>query len=70
MVIFPDEGNRYTNSIYNDDYLQAMDGWTGELPESPTKVTDPAEPLTGWSQFQWNRRPLAAVMEKDWMARV
>ena len=58
VVIFPDEGNRYTSTIYNDTYLQAMEGWSDRLLEAPLTVTDPSCHIYRWSRHNWNRRSL------------
>lgn len=68
VVIFPDEGNRYISTIYNDAYLQSMEGWSSDLPETPISVSDPTRRLKAWSRFKWNRRSLDTVLNTNEMA--
>lgn len=64
IVILPDEGHRYASTIYNDDWLQAIDGYTGELPRAPVPVMDPRDVRSGWSCFGWDRRTLDGVINE------
>lgn len=63
VVVFPDEGNRYASTIYNDAYLKAMPGWSEHLPQSPTSVENPQEPINVWSRFAWNQQSLSNVVQ-------
>lgn len=63
VCIFPDEGHRYADSIYDDNYL-ATEGLTLEaLPESPRIVKDPRLAGPAWSAMAWKRRTLDEVLE-------
>lgn len=67
VVIFPDEGNRYTSTIYNDTYLQSLEGWSDRLPQSPIQVDDPRAEMPVWSCFDWNRQSINDVLlEKEY----
>jgi cysteine synthase A len=55
VCIFPDDGYRYTDTIYNDEYLWKENLWLPELPESPRVVEHPLDAGPGWSCFQWGR---------------
>lgn len=58
VAIGPDEGYRYTNTVY------APTGFTDadyHLPDQPTIVTNPAETPNNWTAFHWNRRTLSEV---------
>lgn len=70
VVIFPDEGNRYTSTIYNDAYLHAMPGWSDQLPSTPITISDPARPMCAWSRFEWHRRPLESVLRRKEVSHV
>lgn len=70
VVIFPDEGNRYNATIYNDAYLHSMEGWSDRLPTTPKTVTDPTRPMKAWSRFEWHRRTLGCVLRQEEMSYV
>jgi cysteine synthase A len=61
-VIFPDEGHRYTETVYDEAWLGTIEGWPAEVPEEPTLVRTPREELAGWSHFYWGRRLLKDVL--------
>ncbi len=56
VVLLPDEGYRYQETIYNDDWLRAQHLWLDALPEAPELVEDPSESGAAWSCMLWNRR--------------
>jgi cysteine synthase A len=63
MVIMPDEGHRYVETVYNDSWLSTLPGWPVAIPSAPTdldRIRPAAE--TAWTRFSWNRRTLAAVL--------
>lgn len=62
VTLFPDEGHRYVATIYNDDWLAALPGWTGVLPEAPQPVAHPSDVRPIWSSFRWDRRTLGEVL--------
>jgi cysteine synthase len=63
IVIMPDEGHRYSDTVYSDDWLAALAGWPISIPAEPTHLDRilPAEE-TAWTQFPWSRRTLSAVL--------
>jgi len=65
VTLFPDEGHRYTSTIYDDAWLTVLPGWTGMLPEAPQSVTHPSDVRPGWSHFSWGRRALDEVLASD-----
>lgn len=65
VVLFPDEGYRYENTVYNDDWLRANDVWIESLPETPTLVSHPLEAVDTWSRIEWNRRTYEQVLGSD-----
>jgi cysteine synthase len=50
--IFPDRPERYWNSIFDENYCKehclTMDSCN--LPDSPQTITDPSEPINGWTR--------------------
>ncbi|MES1241077.1 MAG: cysteine synthase family protein [Acidobacteriota bacterium] len=61
-VIFPDEGYRYQETVYNDDWLRdngiALDG----LPPGPETCRHPGEVPRRWARMAWGRRTYEQVM--------
>jgi cysteine synthase len=55
VCIFPDDGYRYVNTIYNDSHLRD-NGLLLDLPEFPREVEDPLDAGPSWSWMNWNRR--------------
>ncbi|UCI10594.1 PLP-dependent cysteine synthase family protein [Mesorhizobium sp. B1-1-8] len=63
LVIMPDEGHRHSDTVYNDDWLNRLEGWPTSLPSGPTdveRILPAAE--TDWTRFAWRRRTLKAVL--------
>ncbi|QDX29919.1 PLP-dependent cysteine synthase family protein [Dickeya poaceiphila] len=58
IALFPDEGHRYFDTIYNDDWMNTVPGWGSAQFStlSPKKVSVPDEELTRWSMFHWGRK--------------
>ncbi|MDX7988607.1 cysteine synthase family protein [Xenorhabdus sp. 12] len=58
ITVFPDEGHRYFDTIYNDEWVKSIPNWNktpfDEL--APIAVKYPDEELQNWSMFNWNRR--------------
>jgi cysteine synthase A len=66
LVIMPDEGHRYADTVYNGDWLANLQGWPVAIPSEPThldRIQAAAE--TAWTLFAWKRRTLAAVLEEQ-----
>ncbi|QPC95769.1 cysteine synthase family protein [Mesorhizobium sp. INR15] len=61
-TMFPDEGHRYVETVYDQEWLEAIAGWASPLPEGPVTVSSPKEPMLGWSRFLWKRRSLNEVL--------
>ncbi|RWM38699.1 pyridoxal-phosphate dependent enzyme [Mesorhizobium sp.] len=62
ICIFPDEGHRYVETVYDEDWLTSVPGWPlAERPE-PAVAEAPTEELTGWSSYPWGRRTLHEVL--------
>lgn len=62
VVLLPDEGHRYQETIYNDPWLHENNLWLTSLPVGPRMVANPREAGPDWSRFLWNRRTYEEVM--------
>lgn len=62
VVMLPDEGYRYQDTVYDDDWLRSNGHLRADLPAEPTVVTAPADAGGPWSTYSWQRRPYADVM--------
>ena len=62
VAIFPDEGHRYTETVYDREWLGTVPDWAAPVRESPVTVATPTHPMAGWSRFSWNRRTLKDVL--------
>jgi len=61
VAIFPDEGHRYVESVYDENWLSSVPGWPTSIRDEPMMIETPAMELTGWSSYRWCRRTLAEV---------
>lgn len=62
VAIFPDEGHRYVETVYDQKWLGTIAGWPGPIREEPMAVAAPTDPMPEWSRFMWNRRSLKEVL--------
>lgn len=61
VVVLPDEGYRYLDTVYDDTWL-AAGGWSGaDFAGRPVTVDSTAEATEGWRRMHWGRRALAEV---------
>ncbi|HEY1570249.1 MAG TPA: cysteine synthase family protein [Pseudonocardiaceae bacterium] len=61
VVVLPDEGYRYLDTVYDDRWL-ASNGWSGGgVTTAPIAVETPAQATEGWCRTRWGRRSLADV---------
>ncbi len=68
-VIFPDEGYRYQNNVYNQQYIDET--FAGiECALMPQKVSYPDEIMSGWTYYDWNRRDLSDVKKVTFPERI
>ncbi|HEX4421819.1 MAG TPA: cysteine synthase family protein, partial [Kofleriaceae bacterium] len=68
VVIFPDEGHRYQDTIYDDDWL-GRNNLRAPLPDAPCEVSHPADGSTApWSCLAWKRRTYEQVMGQSFRA--
>jgi S-sulfo-L-cysteine synthase (3-phospho-L-serine-dependent) len=61
-VIFPDEGYRYLDTVYNDAWLQANHVRLDALPSSPLEWMRPQDGSDGWTHLEWRRRGIGDVI--------
>ncbi|MBZ9974031.1 pyridoxal-phosphate dependent enzyme [Mesorhizobium sp. BR-1-1-10] len=64
VVLFPDEGHRYVETVYDQQWLATIAGWPSPLPAFPVTVGAPSEPMSAWSRFSWRRRTLQQVLAR------
>jgi S-sulfo-L-cysteine synthase (3-phospho-L-serine-dependent) len=61
-VIFPDEGYRYQDTIYDDAWLQAQGARLDVLPRQPVEWDRPHDGDDPWAFHRWGRRTFDEVM--------
>lgn len=61
VVLFPDEGHRYADTIYNNQWIKEQGLHIDSLPDEPKYVHNPLDGLNSWSIINWNRRTLSDV---------
>lgn len=60
LAIFPDEGHRYLQTVYNDDWLVRLPGWPiRALPRPRTLENIEVSTETDWTRLPWRRRFLS-----------
>lgn len=65
-VLMPDEGHRYADSAYNDDWLNVkVPQWRSMGSDRPATITDPHAKLTQWTRLEWGRRPRSGVVAQS-----
>ena len=57
VVLLPDEGHRYQNTVYDDAWLRRHGLRLRRLPSRPVEVDTPGDGGPEWSWLRWNRRP-------------
>jgi cysteine synthase A len=62
VVLLPDEGYRYQETVYNDLWLRANNSWLSQLPAEPQLLEHPIDADRGWSRFLWKRRTYEEVL--------
>jgi cysteine synthase len=61
VVLMPDEGYRYLDTVYDDEWLAGQGYSSTELPEGPDLHVDVNKPGARWAAFEWGRRTHADV---------
>ena len=62
VVLLPDEGHRYQDTVYDDNWLRHQGLRLRRLPGSPVEVDSPADGGPEWSWLRWNRRHFRALV--------
>lgn len=62
IILLPDEGYRYQDSVYDNDWLRAHHMLLGEQAQRPTVVRHPSDAGNSWSKIDWARRTLQSVL--------
>jgi cysteine synthase A len=62
VVMMPDEGYRYQDSVYDDDWMRANGHADLTIPQEPVLVDHPDQPAGAWTRFDWVRRSFDDVM--------
>jgi cysteine synthase A len=65
VCIFPDDGQRYALTVYNDRHLGENNLWLDPLPAAPVRAGSPRDAGPHWSWFPWKRRSLAEVLGRE-----
>ncbi|UOX91996.1 pyridoxal-phosphate dependent enzyme [Amycolatopsis sp. FBCC-B4732] len=60
VALLPDEGYRYQDTVYSDEWLRAQ-GLAHPGAAEPYEVVAPTEPGGSWTWLNWGRRPLGDV---------
>jgi cysteine synthase len=58
VAFLPDEGHRYQDSVYRDEWLAERGLLDGPAATVPRTVTDPGNAVGGWARMEWRRRSL------------
>lgn len=55
-VIMPDEGFRHADTVYNQEWLDRLPGWSGETVHAPEtlSIIEPREEWE-WTRYEWER---------------
>jgi len=62
VVVLPDEGYRYENTVYDDKWLHEQNLWIAGMPELPTVVENPLDAGPEWSCIDWHRHTYEEVV--------
>lgn len=64
VVLLPDKGYRYQDTIYNDAWLKESGLWIDKLPLEPQLVRTPLEAQNkgGWNRMLWNNRTYTEIV--------
>ncbi|MEW6471913.1 MAG: cysteine synthase family protein [Actinomycetota bacterium] len=62
VVLLPDEGHRYQDTVYDDAWLRRQGLRLRRLPSRPVEVDNPGDGGPEWSWLRWNRRRYEAVV--------
>lgn len=62
VVLLPDEGYRYQETVYDDEWLAQQGFSLARLPAEPVAVTAPPAGGDRWVRLRWARRTYRAVL--------
>lgn len=65
LAVFPDDGTRYLDTVYNDNFLQAQNFIIDDIQRDPHRAEHPSEAASDWSMMAWNRRTLQSVLTEQ-----
>ncbi|MBO6720030.1 MAG: pyridoxal-phosphate dependent enzyme [Rhizobiaceae bacterium] len=66
VVILPDEGHRYQNTVYDDEWLAALDGWPVAAPDEPETLDRiEARGESEWTRLVWDRKPAPTMIKAE-----
>jgi cysteine synthase len=65
VVMLPDEGYRYQDTVYDDEWLATRGHLDQPLPAEPVPVDEPSTLAGPWTSYDWGRRSYAEVMAAD-----
>jgi cysteine synthase A len=63
VVMLPDDGYRYQDTVYDDEWLAAKGYLDVPLAQEPVVLDDPTQPVGTWMSYDWGRRSYAEVLE-------
>lgn len=62
VVMLPDEGYRYQDTVYDDSWLAGRGYLDAAVPAEPLALSHPGSPAGDWMSFDWARRSYDEVM--------
>jgi cysteine synthase A len=62
VVLLADEGYRYQETVYDDDWLAANGFALAQPPAEPVRLDHPAQVAAHWGWYPWRRRRYADVV--------
>ncbi|MEX3105745.1 MULTISPECIES: cysteine synthase family protein [unclassified Streptomyces] len=65
VALLPDEGHRYQDSVYRDEWLREQGVLDMPPATGPRTVQRPGDALGGWARLEWDRRTLDDVLLAD-----
>jgi cysteine synthase len=65
LMVLPDEGHRYQNTVYSAEWLAAHGIDMQDRPQEPALVSHPLDAARQWSRLVWGRRGYAEVVGED-----
>ncbi len=68
VALLPDEGYRYQDTVYNDEWLRGKGLWLPRLPREPLTVSTVPTAESRWCRIAWNRRSYEEVLGRAFQA--